>query len=400
MKAAIDWASEHHDLCVVDDAGRSPASAGTPYQRRVQAAARDACPLRRSGRLPIAIERPDGVLVETLLDAGHPGRADPAGGVRGRPRPLVEQRTKSDRADAYQLADFLRTDGHRFRTLNRSTIPPVSCAASCGCAPTTSQRASPRPTNWRAAGRALARRRPDLRAPGLCDRARVPRQLPDRRQCPTTLREAPRRLPAPPRLQRPQNRRRPARTAAQRTHPTATARPRLPARPRPLPEPPVRTLLDTIAHLDAAISALIGQHRKARVIQSLPRSGTISAAQLLAEIGPTSTAPRAPNTPPPKPEQARSPAPPANNATAPASATPPTPNPAKHSPSGPTTAATAPPGQCTSTAKPACAAAATPTPSASSPAPGCASSTNSGTPTPPTTPRPTATPKPSENTSA
>ncbi len=119
MKAAIDWASEHHDLCVVDDAGGidqrlrvSHTSDG--FKRLLETLARYGDP----ADLPIAIERPDGVLVETLLDAGHPVVPIPPAAFAAARGRWSSSGTKSDRADAYQLADFLRTDGHRFRTLD------------------------------------------------------------------------------------------------------------------------------------------------------------------------------------------------------------------------------------------------------------------------------------------
>lgn len=69
----------------------------------------------------VAIERPDGVLVERLLAAGlevlaiHPNQAKAA-----RPRFAVAH-GKSDRFDAYVLAELARTDSHRFRALRPDT---------------------------------------------------------------------------------------------------------------------------------------------------------------------------------------------------------------------------------------------------------------------------------------
>lgn len=65
----------------------------------------------------MAIERPDGILVERLLAAGievlaiHPNQVKAA-----RPRFAVAH-GKSDRFDAYVLAELARTDAHRFRVL-------------------------------------------------------------------------------------------------------------------------------------------------------------------------------------------------------------------------------------------------------------------------------------------
>ena len=65
----------------------------------------------------VAIERPDGLLIERLLDAGlvviavHPNQVRAAG-----PRYTVAG-GKSDSFDSFVLAELARTDSHRFRVL-------------------------------------------------------------------------------------------------------------------------------------------------------------------------------------------------------------------------------------------------------------------------------------------
>ena len=65
----------------------------------------------------VAIERPDGLLVERLLDAGlrvlalHPNQV---AATRARFR---VSGGKSDRFDAFVLCELARTDSHRFRVL-------------------------------------------------------------------------------------------------------------------------------------------------------------------------------------------------------------------------------------------------------------------------------------------
>src|SRR5262249_47458170 len=71
--------------------------------------------LRRASIARVAIERPDGVLVERLLAAGlevlaiHPNQVKAA-----RPRFAVAH-GKADRFDAYGLAELALTHRHRFR---------------------------------------------------------------------------------------------------------------------------------------------------------------------------------------------------------------------------------------------------------------------------------------------
>ena len=113
--AGLDWASKAHALCVVDERGGvvdrfeigHDALGLGELQRR----------LRRLDSPPIAIERPSGLLVDTLVEAGfmvvpiHPNAVKAS-----RPR-YRSHGGKSDASDAYVLADLLRTDGHRFKAL-------------------------------------------------------------------------------------------------------------------------------------------------------------------------------------------------------------------------------------------------------------------------------------------
>ncbi len=70
-----------------------------------------------AGAVRVAVERPDGLLVERLLDAGlvvivlRPNQVKAA-----RPRFNVSG-GKSDRFDAIVLAELARTDYHRFRVV-------------------------------------------------------------------------------------------------------------------------------------------------------------------------------------------------------------------------------------------------------------------------------------------
>jgi transposase len=113
--AGVDWASEKHDVLVCDETGKELFSATFAHD---EAGLRSLC--RTLVRLKVqlvAIERPDGVLVERLLDAGlrvlalHPNQV-----AATRPRFRVSG-GKSDRFDAFVLCELARTDGHRFRVL-------------------------------------------------------------------------------------------------------------------------------------------------------------------------------------------------------------------------------------------------------------------------------------------
>lgn len=113
--AGVDWASETHAVCVIDERGsiheRFEIAHSAAGLRELTAA------LKRCGSPPIALERPSGVLVDTLVEAGltvvpiHPNAVKAT-----RPR-YRSHGAKSDAGDAYLLADLLRTDGHRFKPL-------------------------------------------------------------------------------------------------------------------------------------------------------------------------------------------------------------------------------------------------------------------------------------------
>jgi transposase len=113
--AGIDWASEEHACCVVDAEGR--IAEGRRY-RHDERGIRALCDrLIELGVVLVAVERPDGLLIERLLDAGlrviavHPNQV-----AAMRPR-FSAAGGKSDSFDAFVLAELARTDSHRFRVL-------------------------------------------------------------------------------------------------------------------------------------------------------------------------------------------------------------------------------------------------------------------------------------------
>lgn len=114
----LDWGSAMHAACVIDGGGAIVA--GFDVEHTAEGLKRLHSRLARIAppeQLPVAIERPSGLVVDTLVDAGHPV-------VPIHPNQLKACRSryraaggKSDPGDAYILADVLRTDGHRFRPL-------------------------------------------------------------------------------------------------------------------------------------------------------------------------------------------------------------------------------------------------------------------------------------------
>ena len=133
----------------------------------------------------VAIERPDGLLVERLLAAGHHRAGDPSQPGRGRARSLPRRRRqvrplRRDRA--------LRAGPHRQPPLPRARArrrrDAWRCARWSAPARTSSPRGSRWPTSCAPSSTLLARRRADLRRRRQPDRARLPGALPQPRRRP------------------------------------------------------------------------------------------------------------------------------------------------------------------------------------------------------------------------
>jgi transposase len=112
----LDWAVHTHAVCVINAAGLVLDRFEVTHDR--DGLAELMRRLARWGeRLRIAIERPSGLIVDALVEAGHEVFPIHPNAVKAsRPR-YRSHGAKSDASDAYLLADLLRTDGHRWRAL-------------------------------------------------------------------------------------------------------------------------------------------------------------------------------------------------------------------------------------------------------------------------------------------
>lgn len=110
----IDWASEAHEVCVSNEGGVIERFSASHDERGIAALA---ARLTRAGVRRVAIERPDGILVERLLAAGLEVLAIHPNQVKAARARFAVAHGKSDRFDAYVLAELARTDAHRFRAL-------------------------------------------------------------------------------------------------------------------------------------------------------------------------------------------------------------------------------------------------------------------------------------------
>jgi transposase len=116
--AGVDWASRQHAICVVNVDGAIVLAFEVEHTET--GIAQLVGDLQSFPDLSIAIERPDGVLVDALLESGYrvvPIHPNILKATRSRHRIAG----KSDPGDAYILADLLRTDHHRFKALQPHT---------------------------------------------------------------------------------------------------------------------------------------------------------------------------------------------------------------------------------------------------------------------------------------
>lgn len=112
----VDWGTEQHSVCVLQGDGRvaarfTIAHSADGFRRLHERLAAFGDPQE----VPVGIERPDGRLVDALLEAGHPV-------VPVKPHAIKQWRdgevlsgAKSDAGDAEVIAEYLRLRAHRLR---------------------------------------------------------------------------------------------------------------------------------------------------------------------------------------------------------------------------------------------------------------------------------------------
>jgi len=113
--AGFDWASDHHDIIIVDNTGSLVADFRMDHTAAGWRSWREK--VKEYPRLGVAIETSFGMVVDQLLDSAvtvYPVNPKSARRYRERKHPSG---AKTDRHDAWALADALRTDGHAWRPL-------------------------------------------------------------------------------------------------------------------------------------------------------------------------------------------------------------------------------------------------------------------------------------------
>ena len=123
----IDWATDEHAVCVVDDNG---AVVDEFVVTHTAAGLKRLCTkLRVHGARRVAIERPDGPIIDALMTGEFEVVVVASRSVKAFRERYSTCGSKSDRGDAFVLADCLRSDGHRWRSLQPDTPATVTLRA-------------------------------------------------------------------------------------------------------------------------------------------------------------------------------------------------------------------------------------------------------------------------------
>ena len=114
----LDWAAELHAACVLDANGTVIASFPVPHTADgVTALITRLARLGAPEHVPIGIERPNGRLVDLLLEAGHPVVPVSPNAIKTWRDGEVLSGAKSDAGDAAVIAEYLRLRAHRLRVV-------------------------------------------------------------------------------------------------------------------------------------------------------------------------------------------------------------------------------------------------------------------------------------------
>ena len=125
---SVDWASEGHAACIVDAEGTALDEFEVAHSH---AGLIELCHrFRRAGVQRVAIERPDGPVVDALMAADLEVVVVSTRAVKALRTRYGLAGNKADRSDAFVLADCLRTDGHRWPSLQPDQPQTVALRAA------------------------------------------------------------------------------------------------------------------------------------------------------------------------------------------------------------------------------------------------------------------------------
>jgi transposase len=284
----IDWAAETHAVCVMDAGGKIAARFTIEHSADgIALLVRRLAGYGEPGGMPVAIERPNGRLVDLLLEAGHPVVPVSPNAIKAWRDGEVLSGAKSDAGDAAVIAEYLRLRAHKLKAAapysdetlalrtavrTRGDLVEMRVAA-------TNQLSALLDAHWPGARAVFA----DVESPiSLAFLARYPTpasacHLGEKRMAAFLVKHG---------------------YSGRRTAAELLAR--LRAAPagadgEALAEALRDTVLATVGvltalnasvrNLDRSVAAHLGEHPDGVIFTSLPRSGQVNAAQVLAEWG-------------------------------------------------------------------------------------------------------------------
>ena len=284
----IDWAAQTHAVCVMDAAGLIVAEFTIEHSADgiatlIRRLARYGIP----GDMPAAIERPNGRLVDLLLEAGHPVVPVSPNAIKTWREGEVLSGAKSDAGDAAVIAEYLRLRQHKLRTAapysdetlalrtvvrTRGDLVEMRVAA-------TNQLSALLEAHWPGAKAIFA----DVESP-------VSLEFLTRYPTPAAAAHLGEKRMAAFLVKHGYSGRRPAAEllARLRAAPAGTSRDSLTEAlgDAVLAAVGVLTALNAaVKKLDRSVAAHLGEHPDGAIFTSLPRSGQVNAAQVLAEWG-------------------------------------------------------------------------------------------------------------------
>jgi transposase len=284
----IDWAAATHAVCVINAAGEivaefTIAHSADGITQLIRRLARYGDP----AAIPVAIERPNGRLVDLLLEAGHPVVPVSPNAIRTWREGEVLSGARPGAGDAAVIAEYLRLRRRRLqvavpysgqaqalRTVVRTRAGLVDMRVAA-----TNQLPALLEASWPGAKAIFA----DVESPiSLAFLTRYPTPAP-------AARLGEKRLAAFCATHGYSGRRPAAGLLARlRAAPAGTTDPALTAALGAAVLAVVavlRALSTAVGDLDRAAAARLGEHPDGEIFTSLPRSGQINAAQMLAERG-------------------------------------------------------------------------------------------------------------------
>ncbi len=288
LYVGLDWAAQVHAVCVIDATGKMRTKLSVEHTAAgIGDLIRRLATLGPAEDIPVGIERPNGRLVDLLLEAGHPVVPVSPNAIKTWREGEVLSGAKSDAGDAAVIAEYLRLRAHRLtpvvpyssetkalRTVVRTRDDLVAMRVAA-----TNQLAALLDAHWPGANAIFA----DVESPiGLAFLTRYPTaasaaQLGEKRLAAFTSSHGySGRRPAAELLTR------------LRSAPGGTLDPVLTVAVRDavLALVAVLSTLNTATKaLDASVTTRLGEHPDGPIFTSLPRSGQINAAQVLAEWG-------------------------------------------------------------------------------------------------------------------